>query len=117
MKAADLFAGAGGFSTGARLAGVPVVWAANHWPAAVRVHARNHPDTVHACQDLQQANWATVPAHDLLLASPCCQAQPRTRQERRQPKTRRQPGHRLGRGQRVGVSPPCGGSYRERERK
>ena len=73
MKAADLFAGAGGFSTGARLAGVPVVWAANHWPAAVRVHARNHPDTVHACQDLQQANWATVPAHDLLLASPCCQ--------------------------------------------
>ena len=36
MKAADLFAGAGGFSTGARLAGVPVVWAANHWPAALR---------------------------------------------------------------------------------
>ncbi len=73
MKAADLFAGAGGFSTGARLAGVPVVWAANHWPAAVQVHARNHPTTIHACQDLQQANWATVPAHDLLLASPCCQ--------------------------------------------
>lgn len=72
MKAADLFAGAGGFSTGARLAGVTVVWAANHWPAAVRVHERNHPATIHACQDLQQANWATVPAHDLLLASPCC---------------------------------------------
>ena len=73
MRAADLFAGAGGFSTGARLAGVPVVWAANHWPAAVQVHARNHPATIHACQDLQQANWAEVPAHDVLLASPCCQ--------------------------------------------
>ena len=68
MKAADLFAGAGGFSIGARLAGVPVVWAANHWPAAVHVHERNHPDTAHACQDLQQADWATVPAHDLRRA-------------------------------------------------
>ena len=35
MKAIDLFAGAGGFSTGARMAGAQVVWAANHWPAAV----------------------------------------------------------------------------------
>lgn len=73
MRAADLFAGAGGFSTGARQAGVQVVWAANHWPAAVEVHARNHPDTIHACQDLQQADWAQVPQHDVLLASPCCQ--------------------------------------------
>ena len=38
MKAIDLFAGAGGFSEGARAAGVNVVWAANHWPAAVAVH-------------------------------------------------------------------------------
>ncbi len=73
MKAADLFAGAGGFSTGARMAGVQVVWAANHWPAAVEVHAKNHPGTEHACQDLQQADWSKVPRFDLLLASPCCQ--------------------------------------------
>lgn len=73
MKAADLFAGAGGFSTGATMAGVQVVWAANHWPAAVQVHANNHPHTAHACQDLQQADWTQVPAHDLLLASPACQ--------------------------------------------
>ncbi|MBP3980829.1 DNA cytosine methyltransferase [Acidovorax sp. JG5] len=39
MKAIDLFAGAGGFSTGAMMAGCEVVWAANHWPAAVAVHA------------------------------------------------------------------------------
>lgn len=73
MKAIDLFAGAGGFSTGAAMAGVQVVWAANHWPAAVQVHANNHPNTLHVCQDLQQADWTQVPAHDLLLASPACQ--------------------------------------------
>ena len=73
MRAIDLFAGAGGFSTGARLAGLQVVWAANHWPAAVQTHAANHPDTQHACQDLQQADWTQVPAHDVLLASPACQ--------------------------------------------
>lgn len=73
MKAIDLFAGAGGFSTGARMAGVQVVWAANHWQAAVDVHSANHPDTEHACQDLQQADWRNVPAHDLLMASPACQ--------------------------------------------
>jgi DNA (cytosine-5)-methyltransferase 1 len=69
----DLFAGAGGFTTGAEMAGVKVVWAANHWQAAVDVHAANHPGTAHACQDVQQADWRDVPAHDLLLASPACQ--------------------------------------------
>lgn len=73
MKAIDLFSGAGGFSTGATMAGVNVVWAANHWPLAVEYHQANHPDSDHACQDLQQANWSRVPSHDLLLASPCCQ--------------------------------------------
>lgn len=73
MKAVDLFAGAGGFSTGARMAGARVLWAANHWPLAVRWHAANHPDTEHACQDLQQADFRSAPAHDLLLASPACQ--------------------------------------------
>lgn len=73
LRAIDLFAGAGGFSTGAAAAGCDVVWAANHWPAAVEVHAANHPGTEHACQDLQQADWTRVPEHDLLLASPACQ--------------------------------------------
>jgi DNA (cytosine-5)-methyltransferase 1 len=73
MKAIDLFAGAGGFSTGATMAGCSVVWAANHWPAAVQVHANNHPATAHVCQDLHQADWTQVPAHELLMASPACQ--------------------------------------------
>ena len=79
MNAIDLFSGAGGFSTGAVMAGVPVVWAANHWPAAVQVHANNHPNTAHVCQDLQQADWTLVPPHDLLLASPACQGHSRAR--------------------------------------
>lgn len=79
MKAIDLFAGAGGFSTGAKMAGVKVVWAANHWPDAVRVHAENHPETKHICQDLHQAKWEDVPSHDLMLASPCCQGHSRAR--------------------------------------
>ena len=83
MRAVDLFAGAGGFSTGATMAGVNVVWAANHWPAAVQVHTNNHPDTIHLCQDLQQADWSLVPAHDLLMASPACQGHSRARGKER----------------------------------
>lgn len=79
FKAIDLFAGAGGFSTGAALAGCQVVWAANHWPAAVEWHAANHPATQHICQDLHQARWELVPKHDLMLASPCCQGHSKAR--------------------------------------
>lgn len=79
MKAIDLFAGAGGFSTGARMAGCEVVWAANHWQSAVDIHAQNHPEAQHLCQDLHQANWMDVPKHDLILASPCCQGHSRAR--------------------------------------
>lgn len=79
MKAIDLFSGLGGFSQGARMAGIDVVWAANHWPAAVDIHSQNHPGAEHACQDLQQTNWRDVPAHDLMLASPCCQGHSKAR--------------------------------------
>jgi DNA (cytosine-5)-methyltransferase 1 len=79
MKAIDLFAGSGGFSTGAQQAGVEVVWAANHWKSAVDCHAKNHEGTAHACQDLHQANWTEVPKADLVLASPCCQGHTRAR--------------------------------------
>lgn len=77
--AIDLFAGLGGWSTGARAAGVEVLWAANHWPVAVEWHSANHPDTIHVCQDLHQAQWDQVPAHDILLASPCCQGHSKAR--------------------------------------
>ncbi|WP_339898251.1 DNA cytosine methyltransferase [uncultured Gilvimarinus sp.] len=79
MNAIDLFAGAGGFSTGATMAGVNVVWAANHWPDAVEWHSKNHPEAQHLCQDLHQADWSQVPAHDIMLASPCCQGHSKAR--------------------------------------
>lgn len=79
MQAIDLFAGAGGFSTGARMAGVHVAWAGNHWPEAVEIHAKNHPETIHALEDLIRVDWTKVPAHDLLLASPACQGHSKAR--------------------------------------
>lgn len=77
MKGIDLFAGAGGTSTGAIMAGIDIVWAANHNPVAVEYHKINHPDSIHICQDLHQADWSQVPKHDILFASPCCQGHSR----------------------------------------
>jgi DNA (cytosine-5)-methyltransferase 1 len=79
MKCIDLFAGTGGFTTAAEDAGCEVVWAGNHWPAAVEWHALNHPATQHVCQDLHQADWSAVPAHNIMLASPCCQGHSKAR--------------------------------------
>lgn len=84
FDAIDLFAGAGGFSTGANMAGVPVLWAANHWQEAVDCHAANHPHTAHVRQDLQEADWTQVPATRILLASPACQGYSQCGQPARQ---------------------------------
>ncbi|MGQ3054244.1 MAG: DNA cytosine methyltransferase [Roseateles sp.] len=72
FDAIDLFAGVGGSSEGARLAGVRVKWAANHSPVAVHFHSVNHPDIEHSCQDVNQQDWGLVPSHDLQIASPSC---------------------------------------------
>lgn len=85
MKAVDLFAGLGGFTEGASLAGVRVVWAANHWRLVVDAHARNHPEVQHECQDLRQADWTALPDYDLLLASPACQGHSEASQPCRRP--------------------------------
>ena len=45
ITATDLFAGAGGSTTGATQAGARVVIAANHWTLAVETHAANHPNS------------------------------------------------------------------------
>lgn len=72
LRAVDLFAGWGGFTLGAQQAGLEVVWASNHWPLAVQTHELNHPNTLHECQDLRQADWTKLPTFDVLLASPAC---------------------------------------------
>lgn len=83
ITAIDLFAGAGGFTTGARMAGVDVLWSANHWPQAVEIHAANHPEAIHVCQDVHQADWSAVPSMDIVLASPACQGHSNARGKER----------------------------------
>lgn len=68
----DLFAGAGGSSTGAVAAGADVVIAANHWALACEVHQENHPDTDHATADIHKADPRFFPRTDILWASPEC---------------------------------------------
>lgn len=78
--AADLFAGAGGASTGLHLAACELglalrLVAINHWPAAVRTHAANYPDALHLCQTVESVDpRAVVPGGrlHLLLAGPEC---------------------------------------------
>lgn len=72
VTAIDLFAGAGGFTTGAEAAGVKVSWAINHFKEAIATHAVNHPGTEHCCEDVFQFDWSKAPLSDLILASPSC---------------------------------------------
>lgn len=80
IRVADLFAGAGGCSTGLLQAAtqrgerVELV-AINHWPIAVETHTRNHPEAKHFCASVETLNPITaVPSGrlDLLIAAPEC---------------------------------------------
>lgn len=79
MRAVDLFAGAGGWSCGAEMAGARVVAAVNHWPVAVATHKANLPHAEHRCQDAALMDPRDLPAFELLLASPACQGHSRAR--------------------------------------
>lgn len=69
----DIFAGAGGSSTGAiHVPDVEVRLAANHWKLAVDVHNSNHPNTEHALVDLHLEDPRNFPKTDVLWASPEC---------------------------------------------
>jgi len=69
----DIFAGAGGSSSGMEdIPGVHLSLAANHWPLAVAVHADNHQQTEHACVDLHREDPRNFPRTDILWASPEC---------------------------------------------
>lgn len=69
----DLFAGAGGSSTGAgQVPGVKVKVAANHWDVAIDIHAANHQSTDHAIVDLHQERPSFFPSTTILWASPEC---------------------------------------------
>lgn len=73
----DLFCGAGGTSTGIKMAlGESPMFALNHNPVAIGVHDANHPDTIHLESDVFAMDPAQhIPADKrvgLLTASPSC---------------------------------------------
>lgn len=80
LKAADLFCGAGGTSTGlleaCRNAGYECeLTAVNHWDVAVATHSANHPTARHLCESLDAVNPRQLFKEgelDLLWASPEC---------------------------------------------
>lgn len=80
IYAADLFCGAGGFSTGLLQAadslGLEVdLLAINHWPVAVSTHSTNHPTVRHLCESIETVKpREVVPGGKLhlLMASPQC---------------------------------------------
>lgn len=87
IRAADLFCGAGGTSTGARraihqLGGKLKLVAINHWQTAIDTHTRMHPEATHLCADLEHVRpRQAVPGGvlDLLMASPTCTYHSRAR--------------------------------------
>lgn len=80
IRAVDLFAGAGGTSTGLAMAckelGLNVeLTAVNHWPEAIVTHERNHPWAKHICANIDTLDPRDiVPGGklDILVASPEC---------------------------------------------
>jgi DNA (cytosine-5)-methyltransferase 1 len=80
LRCADLFAGAGGASTGLMLASESAgldldLVAVNHWPAAVKTHAANHPAARHMCEAIERVDpREAVPSGrlNLLVAGPEC---------------------------------------------
>lgn len=80
LHVADLFAGAGGMSTGlmdaCRDLGIRVdLIAVNHWPTAVQTHTANHPSARHFCAPVESVDpRVAVPGGrlHLLMAAPEC---------------------------------------------
>lgn len=74
-RSGDLFAGGGGASEGiARATGIPPLFAVNHDPEAIAMHARNHPGVLHLCESVYDVD-PFLPGGlplDLLWASPDC---------------------------------------------
>lgn len=87
LRAADLFCGAGGTSTGAARAARSIgaklqLTAVNHWPVALETHSAMHPDAEHICADLESVRPREVIPEgrlDLLMASPTCTFHSRAR--------------------------------------
>lgn len=58
LEVYDFFAGAGGFSEGARAAGCRIAWVCDNDPVALKTHAANHPGVKHRLGPLPLARSA-----------------------------------------------------------
>lgn len=73
LTVTDLFAGAGGSSTGmAAVPGVAIRMATNHWKLAVDSHNANHPTADHDVANVSEVDPSRYPRTDILWASPEC---------------------------------------------
>lgn len=78
-NAVDLFAGAGGTSTGILRAAEAMsidldLTAVNHWPTAINSHALNHPRVKHICENVEAIFPARlVPSRKLWLLAASCE--------------------------------------------
>jgi DNA (cytosine-5)-methyltransferase 1 len=75
IRSVDLFAGGGGASEGIRLAtGAAPLVAINHDEASIKMHATNHPGTMHLCESVFDVDPFLPHGKmlDLLWASPDC---------------------------------------------
>lgn len=80
VKAADLFCGSGGSSTGlaracANMNSELKLLAINHWDIAIKTHSLNHPHQQHLCETLDAVDPVkAIPGGelDILIASPEC---------------------------------------------
>ncbi len=80
IRAADLFCGAGGTSTGLKAACDALghrleLLAVNHWAVAIETHSANHPWAKHRCTGIDEIDpRKAVPSGklDVLIASPEC---------------------------------------------
>jgi DNA (cytosine-5)-methyltransferase 1 len=87
IRAADLFCGAGGTSTGAMQAaeeaGIRLdLTAVNHWDVAIETHSANHPEARHVCADINDVRperFFKRGQLDWLFASPECTHHSRAR--------------------------------------
>lgn len=94
----DFFAGGGGFTEGARLAGCHVAWVCDNDTQALHTHATNHPHTehVHAQLPIRMSDWPfpTNGSNFHVHLSPPCQLLSKAN-ERKISDEDRKPGLRL----------------------
>ncbi|AFK21720.1 DNA cytosine methyltransferase [Pyrococcus sp. ST04] len=73
MKVLDLFAGAGGFSLGFKLAGFKIVAAVENFKPKAKTYTLNFPDVKVHVSDIKSLNPREFPSVDIIIGGPPCE--------------------------------------------